>query len=264
MGADATQRAVSLKVQIIMLSKVLSEQMELQKNAPPDLQASVESAIQEIKQRLDKLSAAYSTISGATRTYLTPITPADQALYNTARRDSEIYPKIPYYIPGTPETGEFWVEPKVSDRGDLIFAFKFVDRDASVEQVREAIDMSLLEAEDAQKAFLKLKSWSDVAHEQKLRKNYEKRVMCVPSDTCSSDGEHVDGKASTEVRFNVYEDGATAGRIQRNKGRFVEGFNFSVESAMLLQAYLGYVIKEAKAEYNSGTQDQHSLDKLFQ
>lgn len=263
-GDDANQRIVTLKVQIIMLTKVLNEQMELQKNAPPELQISVESAIQAIKERMEKLRAEYSAVSGLARNYLTPITPDDQSLYDTARKASEIYPKIPYYIPGTAETGEFWVEPKVSEQGELRFQFKFIDRDASVEQVRETIDMSLPEAEDTQKALFKLKSWSDVAHENKLRQNYEKRVTCFPTDSCLADGEHVDGKSSTEVLFSVYEDGATAGRIQKNKGKFVEGFNFSIESAMLLQAYLGYVINEAETEYNSGIQDQHSLDKLFQ
>ena len=33
---------------------------------------------------------------------------------------------------------------------------------------------------------------------------------------------------------------------------------------MLLQAYLGHVIKEAKLEFDSGTQDKKSLDQLFQ
>jgi hypothetical protein len=33
---------------------------------------------------------------------------------------------------------------------------------------------------------------------------------------------------------------------------------------MLLQAYLNHVMKEAKAEYQSGTQDKKALDQLFQ
>jgi hypothetical protein len=101
-------------------------------------------------------------------------------------------------------------------------------------------------------------------HQQGLRKNYDKRVTCFPVSECPSDDERVDGKPSTEIRFNVYEDGSTAGRIQRNKGRFVEGYNVSIESAMLLQAYLAHVIKTAGAEYSAGTQDKSSLDRLFQ
>jgi hypothetical protein len=59
------------------------------------------------------------------------------------------------------------------------------------------------------------------------------------------------------------EDGSTAGRIQRNKGLFVEGYNVSIDSAMLLQAYLSHVIKEARLEFKSGTQDKKALDELF-
>ena len=123
--------------------------------------------------------------------------------------------------------------------------------------------MTLAEMEDSQKALFKLHSWSATAHEQKIRKNYEKRVTCFPAAECPPDGERLDGKASTEVRFNIYEDGSTAGRIQRNKGRFIEGYNMSIDSAMLLQAYLNHVITEAKLEFRSGTQDKKSLDQLF-
>jgi hypothetical protein len=101
-------------------------------------------------------------------------------LYLTARRASEIYAKIPYYIPGTKETGEFWIEPTVTDKGELLFAFKFVDTEASVEKVRGKIDMTLAEMEDAQKALLKLHAWSEIAHSQNVRKNYEKRAICFP------------------------------------------------------------------------------------
>jgi len=88
-------------------------------------------------------------------------------------------------------------------------------------------------------------------------------VTCFPAKECPADGERLEGKASTEIRFAVYEDGSTAGRIQKNKGRFVEAYNVSIESALLLQAYLSHVIKEAKVEFQSGTQDKKSLQDLF-
>ena len=71
------------------------------------------------------------------------------------------------------------------------------------------------------------------------------------------------GRRPPRLDSNVYEDGSTAGRIQRNKGLFVEGYNVSIDSAMLLQAYLFHVIKEAKIEFKSGTQDKKALDELF-
>jgi hypothetical protein len=262
-AAVANTHIADLQSQIDVLTRVLSEQLELQKTAADDQRPSVDKAIEAVNVELERLKSEYSEMDKSFGVYLTSIKPNDRDLYLTARKASEIYPKIPYYIPGTSETGEFWVEPAVSDRGELQFGFKFVDTNSPVEKVRENIEMSLPEIEDAQKALFKLQAWSEIAHQQKLRRNYEKRVTCFPVSECPPDGERVDGKASTEIRFNVYEDGSTAGRIQRNKGVFVEGYNVSIDSAMLLQAYLSHVIKEAKIEFKSGTEDKKALDDLF-
>jgi hypothetical protein len=262
-AAVVNKRIADLKAQIDVLSKVLAEQTDLQKTATADLRASVDKAIEAVNARLETLKGEYTAMDASFGVYLTSVTPNDRDLYLTARKASEIYPKIPYYIPGTNETGEFWVEPTVSDRGELRFGFKFVDANASIDTVRETIDMSLPEIEDAQKALFKLQAWSEVAHQQKLRKSYEKRVTCFPVSECPPDGERVDGKASTEITFDVYEDGSTAGSIQRDKGRFVENYNVSIESAMLLQAYLAHVINVATKEFDSGTQDKKALDDLF-
>ena len=146
----------------------------------------------------------------------------------------------------------------------MSFGFKFIDLGSPIEKVRGVIQMNLSEIESTQKALSKLYDWSNIAHDNKLRKAYEKRVTCFPLAECPPDGEQVENKSSTEIRFNVYEDGSTAGRIQRNKGRFVEGYNISIESAQLLQCYLEYVIAEAKLEFKSGTQDKKAIDTLFQ
>lgn len=263
-AAALNKRIGELAGQISVLQTVLKEQADLKKAALPETASAFDTSIQAIEKRIDALKKEYSERDRNFSKYMTSIKPNDRDLYLTARKSSEIYPKIPYYIPGTSETGEFWVEPTVSDKGDMSFSFKFIDVQASIDKVRGKIDMTLPEIEDAQKALFKLHEWSLIAHKQKIRKNYEKRVTCFPNSECPPDGERVDGKASTEIRFNVYEDGSTAGRIQRNKGRFIEGYNVSIDSAMLLQAYLNHVIKEAKAEFNAGTQDKKTLDKLFQ
>ena len=246
------------------MALVIVEQNEQKKTATAETQPSYQRTIDAVTVYVDKLNREQSSIDTAFNAYLTSVKPNDKDLYLSARKASEIYPKIPYYIPGTSETGEFWVEPIVTDKGEMRFGFKFIDTRATIDKTRSQIDMSLSEIEDTQKALFKLHNWSEVAHQQKLRKDYNKRVTCFPTSDCPPDGETIDGKASTEVRFNVYEDGSTAGRIQRNKGRFVEGYNVSIDSAMLLQAYLNHVIKEAKMEFQSGTQDKKSLDHLFQ
>lgn len=262
-AAAVNKRIADLAAQISLLEGVIKEQRELKKTEKAENQPAVDATIASVQSRVDTMKKEYSERNQNFNKYLTSVKPNDKDLYLTSRKASEIYPKIPYYIPGTSETGEFWVEPFVTDRGEMNFSFKFIDIASSIEKVRGKIDMTLAEMEDSQKALFKLHSWSATAHEQKIRKNYEKRVTCFPAAECPPDGERLDGKASTEVRFNIYEDGSTAGRIQRNKGRFIEGYNMSIDSAMLLQAYLNHVITEAKLEFRSGTQDKKSLDQLF-
>ena len=263
-ASSMNKRIADLNAQISVLALVIVEQNEQKKTATAEVQPSYQRTIDAVTVYVDELKREQSSIDNAFNSYLTSVKQNDKDLYLSARKASEIYPKIPYYIPGTSETGEFWVEPIVTDKGEMRFGFKFIDTRATIDKTRAQIDMSLSEIEDTQKALFKLHNWSEVAHQQKLRKDYNKRVTCFPTSDCPPDGETIDGKASTEVRFNVYEDGSTAGRIQRNKGRFIEGYNVSIDSAMLLQAYLNHVIKETKIEFQSGTQDKKSLDKLFQ
>ncbi len=262
-AAAMNKQIGDLAGQIKVLETVIQEQKQLQSSVSTEKKQTIEATLVSVNTRVTQLKKDYNEKDKKFSEYLTSIKPNDRDLYISARKASEIYPKIPYYIPGTNETGEFWVEPVVSDRGEMGFSFKFVDINASVEKVRGKIEMTLAEMEETKDALFKLHDWSETAHKEKIRKNFEKRVVCFPVAECPPDGERLDGKASTEVRFNIYEDGATAGRIQRNKGRFIEGYNVSIESALLLQAYLNHVITEAKLEFKSGTQDKKSLEQLF-
>jgi hypothetical protein len=255
-------RIGDLSGQIATLTKVVGEQSEIQKNVSIAVRGSVEQTIAALNKRIEELKNEYNEKDKTFSTYLTSVRPNDRDFYLTARRASESYPKIPYYIPGTKEIGEFWIEPTVTDKGELLFGFKFVDIKSSVEKVRGKIDMSRAEIEGVQKALLKLHEWSDKAHSENVR-SYEKRVICFPEKDCPPDGERIDGKSSTEIRFLVYEDGATAGRIQRNKGLFVEGYNVSIDSALMLQAYLNHVITAANREFTSGTRTKKELDDIF-
>ena len=71
------------------------------------------------------------------------------------------------------------------------------------------------------------------------------------------------GVSSTEVVFQIYEDGSTAGRIQRNKGKFVVGYNMSVESSILLSAYLIYMRDVGATEFNIGVMSDDEVKGLF-
>jgi hypothetical protein len=69
--------------------------------------------------------------------------------------------------------------------------------------------------------------------------------------------------ASTEIDFKVYEDGSTAGRIQRNKGLFEDGYNISIESALMLQAYMSHILTEGKTDFQAGSRTDEQMKDLF-
>jgi len=54
---------------------------------------------------------------------------------------------VPYYIPGTPETGEFWIEPFVTDTGELAFNLKFIDLAAENEKNAGSIRLTASDVE---------------------------------------------------------------------------------------------------------------------
>jgi hypothetical protein len=256
--------AVDVKGQIAVLTLVVEEQKKLLSAGGDsavinDTITSLEERITELKKLFDEKAATL------TNQYATPIKPDDADLALTARKASEIYPKVPYYIPGTPETGEFWIEPVVSDTGSLIFRFKFVDiKSTAAEKVRSSIEMKPEELEKTQKALIKLVSNSKIAHEKKIRRKLDVRLECFPVPDCPPEGQKLDAKASTEIIFSINEDGSTSGRIQRNKGKYEEGYNVSVKSGLVLQAYINHMLREGKADFEAGSASQEDLKKLFQ
>jgi hypothetical protein len=256
--------AVDVKGQIAVLTAVVDEQKKLLSSSGDS--AVISETITSIEERITELKSSFEEKANTLATkYATPIKPDDADLVITARKASEIYPKVPYYIVGTPETGEFWIEPVVSDTGALIFKFKFVDvKSTAAEKVRSTIEMKPDELEKIQKAFVKLAANSKMAHDKKIRRKLDVRLECFPAADCPPEGQKVDAKASTEILFSINEDGSTSGRIQRNKGRFEEGYNVSVKSGLILQAYIHHVLSEGKAEFEAGTASTEDLKKLFQ
>ena len=256
--------ASDLKGQIELLNTVALEQKKLASRGG-DASVLHKETVEAIEERVRELRTELSKkVQTLAKSYSTPIRPDDAELGVTARRASETYPKVPYYIPGTKEMGEFWIEPTVSDNGVLIFRFKFVDvKSTAAEKVRASIDMKPEEMEITQKGLLKVGANSRLAHEKRIRRKVDVRVDCFPVADCPPEGKKIDGKASTELIFSINEDGSTSGRIQRNKGRFEEGYNFSVKSGLLLQAYMNHVLTEGKAEFEAGSASQDDIKNMF-
>lgn len=215
-----------------------------------------EDSLSAISDRFDKAAANHAS-------YSTPTRPDDMDLGRTARAASEAFPRIPFYIPGTRESGRFWVEPRVSDTGSLFYDMTFVDPKASVDQRRAVIDLSQDQLERMRIAIAKLGEWSRIAHQNEVRRSYRKRIDCFPDASCPREGEKVEGKSSTEIVFIVNEDGSTAGRVQRNKGRYDEGYNVSIKSARLLASYLRYVQSRGERDFRAGTRTTADLDVMF-
>lgn len=192
--------------------------------------------------------------------YSTPIKPNNKNLQVSAFRASDTFPKIPFYIPGTREIGEFLVVPRVSDDGYLQYHISFLDLTATNVK-RDAIVIEHRNIKSFIDGLLKINEWTEVARENGITRRVEKTSACVPEGYCE---EKKQGRSSTEVVFQVYEDGSTSGRIQRNKGRFSEGYNMSVESSILLSAYMIYMRDVGSKEFSVGVMTDDEIEDLFE
>ena len=99
-----------------------------------------------------------------------------------------------------------------------------------------------------------------MAQENNITRRVAKTAGCFPEENC---GEKKVGSSSTVVVFQIYEDGSTAGRIQRNKGQYVVGYNMSVESSILLGAYLIYMQEAGAKDFNIGVMTDDQVLDLF-
>src|SRR5262249_25942346 len=149
------------------------------------------------EMRVNELQSRFLEDTTQLQRYRTSIKPNDPDLQITARKASEIYPKVPFYIPGTSETGEFWIEPIAIDVGGLAFNLKFIDPKSEDEKVRTSIRLGASDVEEVQKALVNAVKWAKVAHDKRLRRNYSQRAVCFPEDDCPAEnGQKRDGVAS--------------------------------------------------------------------
>jgi hypothetical protein len=254
--------AADAKGQIKVLENLLREQSALIVHDGDSY--SLQESIKEIQARLDAAKSVLHEKTVELSKYQSSIKPDDSDSAITARRESEIQTKIPYYIPGTVETGEFWVEPLVNDEGGLEFKFQFVDVNSnSADKIRSTIRMDADQMAKTKGALLKAAEDSKKAHDKGIRREVSVRLSCFPEADCPLEGQKLKGKASTEVKFEVHQDGSTNARIQRNKGEFEEGYNVSIGSALLLQAYINHVLSAGVQEHEMGSASVEKLQEMF-
>jgi peptidoglycan hydrolase-like protein with peptidoglycan-binding domain len=214
-----------------------------------------------VMERMGQLRSMIREIKQETKgKYGTPIKPTNANLGVTAVKASEVFPRVPYYIPGTDETGELWIKPYVTDDGRLMYDFNFVAAFSDFERIKDTIEMTSENVRDVADALVKVTEWSDLALSKGMRRRYEKSAVCFPQEMC---GKTEAGNNSAEVIFMLYEDGSTAARLQENKGRFRSGYNLSVESGLLLSAYMDYMAEVGEKEFEANTMTDSDLDNMF-
>lgn len=247
----------------IKLLQALVQELRQGRNHDVNPSGVTDSTIKTIQEKLAELERRQRLMGSNSPAYTTPIRPDDAQSFPTARAVSEDYPPIPYYINGTSETGDFWVLPEVSEKGELQFKIRLIDFNSPTDKVRSEIVVSTSEIEQMADSLQKLWEWSVLAHDKRIRREFEKRVVCFPAANCPIDGSHVDGQSSVELIFHVDDEGETNGAIRRNKGKYVESYNFSIPSGLMLRAYMIHVINEAKLEYQAGTETKDQLNQMF-
>ena len=228
------------------------------KRQKPDVRSRFRIAI---NKEIKKLNAEKQSLEQEfSNQYSTPIRPSNQKLNISSFKASETFPKIPFYVPGTNEIGEMLTIPRVTDEGYLVYRLDFLDPTLTYEKVRDSISIPHENINEVIKALLNIDKWTITAQENNLTRRVSKTSLCIPTGRCENKKK---GVMSTEIVFQVYEDGSTAGRIQRNKGTYSVGYNLSVESSVLLSAYLTYMRDTGFKEFNIRNMSDEEVKSLF-
>ncbi len=253
---DLQQKMGIADQQITLLNAVLRVQM---KAGQQDQFAMAKTQV--LKSRIAAIENFRSQVAAAIRErHGNTSTLAGPNMGMSSSKVSGIYPKIPYYLPGTSELGEMRVAPRVTDKGFLIYDLNFMEINEGYERVGETISMPGFDMADMMFGLKKTHEWSAIAQEKGVRQKHEKVAICFPESMCADERA---GNSTTEVIFMLSQDGSTGAKIQRNNGSSATGYEFSMESALLLASYLDYMKKEGEADYTSGTVSKSDLDTMF-
>ena len=143
---NLTNDASEARALISMFKAIIQEQRKLAAGNA-DMDEVAKQSIEVLEPRVKELEARFLEKTTELSRYRTSIRPNDPDLQITARRASETFPKIPYYIPGTSKSGEFWFEPKVADKGEPVFYLRFINPDSQNNKTRNSILLTISEAE---------------------------------------------------------------------------------------------------------------------
>jgi hypothetical protein len=190
--------------------------------------------------------------------------------------DGNIYEtKIQYYIPGSEEIGEMWVNWFIDDDKGPMMQLNFMDPTHKYENKAYEVDISLEPIEfpcntdintdsnkntspscQIVKDLLRADRWGKIAKEKELKRRYKKLVSYVQGDE--------ESKISLSIYFQVYENGAMSAQLVHEKHGFPKRFNFTLANALELARYIENTRKKAQKKWFNQTRTKEDLDALFQ
>ena len=228
--------------------------------ASPQAPPAPNQEVEDLRRRIADLEQRRTVATEELRSYSTPVQPENKNLQTDARRSSERYEKVPYFIPGTKTVGEMWVAPAVDNLGKPLYNLNFIDPEADYEKIAISVPITPEELAAVEKAISSIEGWSTTATEKKIRKRYEKEALCLPELQCKENGA---AGLILNVVFRIEDDGSTATILRTRQGKFERTFGFSMESAALLRNYLQHVAVAGAAEFEAGTATKEDLDDMF-
>ena len=251
----AQQNIDALQNQIVLFSSILTVIQKRDMTKKQRVLSTVSEEIDRLLKEKKRLQDEYE------KQYLTTIKPKNANLNQTSFRAAEVFPKVPYYIPGTNETGMLNFTSRITNGGDLEYILRFVDPTSEVEKIRDEIIVSNEMVPELITGLSKILDWTETAQKNGINRRLEKQATCISSLLCK---EKISGNYSSELLFQTYEDGSTSGKFQINKGTYSFGYNLSVESSILLTAYLVFMEEIGEKEYNAKSMSDEQILELFE
>ncbi len=236
--------------QLALLNEVL--QVEMMQGGSGQFQKD---KVNAVKARIAAIEAFKGqSVSDAGATVGATVMPASLS----GKKVAGIFPLIPFYSPGSGQVGELEVAPQATGKG-VVYKFKFVQHLDGAGEASNTMSINSADIEHINHGISKSHEWSGLAKKKGLRQLHQKVASCFPENMCEDEN----SGTPTKVLFMLYEDGSTAAKLQQKSSDTIIGYNFSIDSALLLASYLDYMKSKGEAEYSVGTMTDADLDSVF-
>lgn len=191
------------------------------------------------------------------------------------KADGNIYAtKIQWYVPGSEEIGEMFVEWYIDDEKGPMMKMIFIDPRHKYRNEQHVIKISLNPITSKCNTDLNVKSdkntspsckivkdllradkWGKKAKEKGIKKQYTKKVSYITGDKNST--------LSLSINFKIYEDGGMSAQIEEMKHGYPNQFNFTLANALELAKYIEDTRKKAYTKWMMKTMKKEDIDALF-